>query len=497
VKATVLAALSAAAVSHAVAQRDPVPPASLAPVRLAPTPARIVERCRSIQAQAGVPLLCPSLLPRSIFGGVPASPPPALSVTPIGDFFHRRIAGVDIGYGAPWEGAGWRAHRWRNRPCCFLHFDVFRRAAGSGAIPPGARPVTLGGRRGLLVAAHEGSFYGNGLYWANHVRFLWREHGVPYVATLHTFGERATERLLGRLVASLRPVEALRPPAARGVAVGVTPAAVAVSGGSVWVAALGDLSRNFRGTIYQVDARSDRIVARLRPGGRPHALALLRGAVWTATEGAVVELDASSRRRVRALNVGRYPRALVVLGGRLWAMNATPFGARGSLVQVGSAQGRPSGAAVRLGRAPVAAAAGFGSIWVADELDGRLFRVDPATRRVVGVLRVGPAPTAVAAGVGAVWVANTGSGTVSRVDPRTSRVDRTFRVGRAPRGIAVGGGAVWVATTGSGTVRRIDTRSGRVTTAARSLVDPLAVAWANGTLWATTNDGELVRLRRP
>jgi virginiamycin B lyase len=495
VKATVLAALSAAAVAHGVPQRDPPPPASLAPVRLAPTPMRIVERCRSIQAQAGVPLLCPSLLPRSIFGGIPAFPPPALSATPIGDFFHRRIAGVDIGYGAPWEGAGWRAHRWRNRPCCFLHFDVFRRAGGDAAIPPGARPTTLGGRRGLLVAAHEGSFYGNGLYWANHVRFLWREDGVPYVATLHTFGERATESLLGRLVRSLRPVEALRSPPARGVAVGVTPAAVAVSGGSIWVTALGDLSRNFRGTVYQVDARSDRIVARLRPGGRPHALAVFRGAVWTATEGAVVELDARGHGRLRALNLGHYPRALVFLGG-LWVVNATPFGARGSLVRVGRAQGRPGGAPVRLGRAPVAAAAGFGSIWVADELEGRLYRVDPAARRVVGVLGVGTAPTAVAAGAGAVWVANTGSGTVSRVDPRTNRVDRTFRVGRAPRGIAVGGGAVWVAATGSGTVRRIDARSGRVTTAGRGLADPLALAWASGTLWVTTNDGELVRLRR-
>src|SRR5207244_536748 len=124
---------------------------------------------------------------------------------------------------------------------------------GRRVTPPGGHPATLGGKRGLLVPAHEGAFYGNGLYWANHVRFLWREHGVPYVATLHTFGERPTERLLGRLVASLRPVDTIAAPTRRGLPVGTTPNALFVGPKTVWVASLGDLSAAFHGVVYGVD----------------------------------------------------------------------------------------------------------------------------------------------------------------------------------------------------------------------------------------------------
>ena len=112
--------------------------------------ARVVTSCRSIQARARVSLLCPTLLPRATVG-YPGLPPRALTVQTTGDFFHRGVAGVDISYSAPWEGQGWKAHRWRNRPCCFFHLDVFRRAPGRKAIPTRARPATLGGKRGLLT----------------------------------------------------------------------------------------------------------------------------------------------------------------------------------------------------------------------------------------------------------------------------------------------------------------------------------------------------------
>jgi hypothetical protein len=48
---------------------------------------------------------------------------------------------------------------------------------------------------------------GDYLYFSNHTRFLWRERGVDYVATLHRFGSlQETRALLGRLIRELRPV---------------------------------------------------------------------------------------------------------------------------------------------------------------------------------------------------------------------------------------------------------------------------------------------------
>jgi YVTN family beta-propeller protein len=483
-----------------LARFDPAPSLAFLPVGLVPVPAQVVASCRAIQARAHLSLLCPKVLPRATVG-YPGLPPQAVTVQATGDFFRRRIAGVDISYSGPWEGPGWRAHQWRNRPCCFLHFDVFRRAPGRKAIPKKARPVTLGGKDGLLAAGSESTYYGNGLYYANHVRFLWRERGVNWVATLHTFGERGTERLLGRLIASLRPVNSLHAPKRPGLPVGQTPNAIAGRAGEVWVASLGTLgsaaSDSEYGTVSRISSTTGNITGRVHPsgGGGPHALALSRGAVWVATYAGVVRLDPRSLKRVAFVRVGR-PKALVSpLGERVWVANAYPFQKNGSLVSIDPDRGARVGRRIPLGKAPRALAAGAGALWVVDELEGTLTRVDPRRRRVVARIRVGHMPTSVVWGAGSVWVANTGDGTVSRIDPGTNRVAATLRVGVAPRGLAFGAGAVWVATTGDGSVRRIDPATGRLRVVRRGLIDPLALFVLHRTLWVGTNEGVLVRNR--
>jgi YVTN family beta-propeller protein len=498
--AFVLVLGASASASPPLARFDPVPPLAFEAVRLVPVSARVVASCRSIQARAGVPLLCPTLLPRATVG-TPGLPPPALAMQPTGDFFRRPVAGVDISYGAPWEGQGWTMHRWRNRPCCFLHFDVFRRARVKKAIPKRAQRATLGGEHGLLVRAREDVYYGSELYWANHVRFLWRERGVNWVATLHTSGEIATERLLGRLIASLRPVDAIRAPEPLGVPVGRTPNSITGHGGSIWVASLGRLSGNGAGdaygTVYRVDPSTATVTGRVNPagGGGPRSLAVTRDAVWVATYNGVARVDPRSLKRVAFVNVGRFPRGLATAARRVWVANAYPFEKKGSLVSIDPVRNRRVGRRIPLGRAPRTVAAGAGALWVADELEGTLTRVDPARSRLVARIKVGNMPTAVVAGAGSLWVANTGDGTVSRIDPETDRVSATLRVGLAPRALAIGAGAVWVAATGDGSVRRIDPATARVKIVRRGLVDPLGLFVVHRTLWVTTNEGRLVRFR--
>jgi hypothetical protein len=227
---TAAASLSACSITgsqdevNGAKRRAPDPPreAALRAPPLFSTPTRVVTQCRQAQNRASFPILCPLRLPRAFIGRL-RDEPPAISATKLpaanaswksrSDPRYRRrsFGGVSIGYGVPWEpdsGPDWRLHLWRNRPCCFLHFDVFRRAEGRAQIPAGARPATLGGRHGLLkdattygLASRENDY----LYFANHTRFLWREHGVPYVATLHRFGtRRETRDLLDRLIRELR-----------------------------------------------------------------------------------------------------------------------------------------------------------------------------------------------------------------------------------------------------------------------------------------------------
>jgi hypothetical protein len=115
-------------------------------------------------------------------------------------------------YGAPIEpesGRAWRQRVWENRPCCFLHFDLYRRLNGPSHIRPGSHAAVLGGKRGLLSdAAGYGLACGagnRGIYFCNHTAFAWRQNGTWYIATLHYFGKRATRLLLGRLIHELGP----------------------------------------------------------------------------------------------------------------------------------------------------------------------------------------------------------------------------------------------------------------------------------------------------
>jgi hypothetical protein len=70
--------------------------------------------------------------------------------------------------------------------------------------------VRFGGKRGRILYAHGyGLRSSQGLYWANHTWFFWRDHSTQYAASLHYFGH-GTAALLARLIRELRPADALR-----------------------------------------------------------------------------------------------------------------------------------------------------------------------------------------------------------------------------------------------------------------------------------------------
>ena len=196
------------------AHRDPPPPAAFAPVRLHPIPARVLTQCRLMATRAGFPYLCPARLPQPTVPPRPGIPLPRLHAErSIYQDLGGTMYSLSFSYGAPYEprsATHWKQHLWRNRPCCFLHFEVRRRPDTSVAVPSGAYSATLGGRRGLFKPAYgHGLACGAGLrgiYWCNHVAFLWRERGVPWAATLHYFGRGETRKLLGLLIRQLRPV---------------------------------------------------------------------------------------------------------------------------------------------------------------------------------------------------------------------------------------------------------------------------------------------------
>jgi len=91
-------------------------------------------------------------------------------------------------------------------------------------------------------------------------------------------------------------------------------------------------------------------------------------------------------------------------------------------------------------------------------------RVDGATNKVLGTIPVGPSPRFLAVGFDSVWVLNQGDGTVSRIDPVTNRVIATIQLEIPGAGgdIATGSGAVWVTNLGK-PLSRVDPATNQVT----------------------------------
>jgi YVTN family beta-propeller protein len=126
--------------------------------------------------------------------------------------------------------------------------------------------------------------------------------------------------------------------------------------------------------------------------------------------------------------------------------------------------------------------------------------IDPRTNEVVSQVSVGIAPGPVAVGAAAVWVGNDGDRTLTKVDPVERAAVRTISLdNRTPTGIAVGLDAVWVAHGLLGEVSRVDPQFGTVTelisvggTAFGSPYGSVAVDTAS--VWAAFGDSTFARL---
>ena len=110
-----------------------------------------------------------------------------------------------------------------------------------------------------------------------------------------------------------------------------------------------------------------------------------------------------------------------------------------------------------------AARAGLGALWVTVALTDSLLKISPTDPRTSQSIKVGDAPRFLAIGEDAVWVMNQGDGSVSRVDA-AGTVVATIEVSDVPiqgGDIAVGGESVWVRTE-QDLVVRIDPRTNAV-----------------------------------
>jgi YVTN family beta-propeller protein len=119
---------------------------------------------------------------------------------------------------------------------------------------------------------------------------------------------------------------------------------------------------------------------------------------------------------------------------------------------------------------------GEGSLWVLNEHDGNLVRIDPSTNQVSATIELGKGFWQdLKLGDGSIWAMGLENGVVKRVDPHSNKVVDEFTAGEAQQNsffkspfkggvysVSVGEGAVWVADrkdTGKYILSRIDPKT--------------------------------------
>ena len=93
-------------------------------------------------------------------------------------------------------------------------------------------------------------------------------------------------------------------------------------------------------------------------------------------------------------------------------------------------------------------------MWVANDLDSTVTRIDPATNSVRATIPVGDGPNGIAVAGGVVWVSNEITGTLTKIDPVRNVPAGTVPTGNQPEGIVVDAGALFVAVRASGVGHR-------------------------------------------
>jgi len=191
------------------------------------------------------------------------------------------------------------------------------------------------------------------------------------------------------------------------------------------------------------------------------------GGVWLSGQTLIARLDPTSGRQVAEIAVPQGPCQASDDGyGFVWTATCT----EGGLARIDPKTNKLSGH-LRLdipdGGEESSIGVGAGSVWVI--VDGkdcvacRVARVDARRLRVETMVPVTPNASAVRFGAGHLWVTNNSQDLVERIDPKGERVVDKVQVGSGPRFFAVGEGAVWTLNQLSGTVTRLDIASGDTT----------------------------------
>jgi YVTN family beta-propeller protein len=247
-------------------------------------------------------------------------------------------------------------------------------------------------------------------------------------------------------------------------------------------------------SVGRIDPETNAIEAALEVGSNPSGIAVDDGVAWVIRHevGTIARLDdlESEGTDAGSTSTQGHPDAVGLdETGLVWVLNDL----EGSVVRIDPRRVEIEGPPISLDIGTEDLAVGAGAVWVTNAVRRSLIRIDLVTNEVreQGIQGIG-APDGVAVGDGAIWVAGTKQ--VVKLDPTSMEKLDAWQL-RSPGGdLAVGEGAVWVVQLAADQVIRIDQATG-----AAASVDvgnaPLNVAIGGGAVWVTnTSDGTVSKI---
>jgi virginiamycin B lyase len=170
------------------------------------------------------------------------------------------------------------------------------------------------------------------------------------------------------------------------------------------------------------------------------------GAVWIPDVGAgmVYKVDLTSNAVITrfATSMRGTEGSIGVGEGSVWLTTADD--SNKTLVRYNAVTGAQE-AAIALPGPGIGVVVDYGSVWVTGYSKGEPYRINPKNNALAMTVKLRERPRFIASGEGSIWVLNQGDGTVQRVDASTGEVLATIETGRAGSGgdIDCGGGYVW------------------------------------------------------
>ena len=250
-------------------------------------------------------------------------------------------------------------------------------------------------------------------------------------------------------------------------------------------------------SAVRIDPATKQVAAVVPAGDSPTGIAIADDTVWVLSLGdqLLTAIPLGGGATPRTIGLQGSPTGIAAGGGSAWITFG--FGAAGeragALLRV-SATTLDKDQNIPLPTGADAIAYGAGGVWVANELENSVTKIDPQTRAIASTVSVGEQPVAIVAGDGSVWVAHLVSRTIWRLDPANLAKTKEIAIRDQPTAIALGFGRVWVTSAAGNSLVVIDATSNGIVSTLSLEHGPRGIAAGPDAIWIAGTRNTLVRI---